>query len=212
MKHAIFSLDPGSTTGIAMAIFDQPNRPQPLKEANPLKRISVHELSIKNIPTPRPPKRTHTSQYETAAMILYHSWLHFRYLAKHHYGVEPEYHELVIEDYLIKPTPGSTKREALSPVYISMAFQGIRLGQALAYERHGFGQTHIPRINWSVPANKSQVEDARLRRAGLWLRGRPHGRDAVRHLMLHAMRLGYHGVLQRFEGQRPTYLLQGETE
>jgi hypothetical protein len=205
MKHAIFSFDPGSTTGVAMMLFSQ-GKVITLKNPHPLKRLSVFELPVNSLT--KLPGDTMTSKYERAALILYQAWLHFRYLAKHTYDIPPENHILVIEDYLLKPTTGSTKREALSPVYVASTFQGIRMGQALAYEHFGFGKTSIPPINWSSPSNKAAVDDARLRRAWVWIRGKQHGRDAVRHGMLKAMRMNYHGVLGRHEGPRPGYLLR----
>lgn len=187
MADAIFALDPGDHTGVIALLLDTPKQPR-----NPILRISAINIRAYSLPKDPP---SHTTRYERQAMMLYHLWIEFRFLASRHYGVPADKHHLVIEDYTHNPIVRSTKRETFSPLYVSMCFQGIRMGEALWYERQNFGATSLPPINWQIPAQKSHIQDARLKRAGLWIKGDDHKRDALRHAIIFGRKLGYAGLL-----------------
>ena len=93
---------------------------------------------------------------------------------------------MVVEDYLLRKSGGwSAKREALAPVWIGGAMMGARRGREslneTIYERPAEGVTAL----WQpASAAKSYATDARLRLGGRYVRGRPHERDAWRHVAL----------------------------
>jgi hypothetical protein len=79
---------------------------------------------------------------------------------------------LVVEDWDVDPHFKSTDPEAMSPVRIAAMLRYARyrgeLGDAMILMQ---GRTLA----------KQTMTDERLRRAGLWVEGSPHERDAVRH-------------------------------
>lgn len=199
-RHAIFSIDPGKTTGLALLLCEH--------RAPGVTHFSTFQIGTEQ----RPTDHSWVTGYERQALILYQAWTKFRRTALYQYDVPPANHVLVSEDFIVKPTMGSTKREALSPVFISMLLQGIRMGEAFMYEQHGLGPASLPPMRWSSPSQKSMASDARLRRAGFWVRGQEHSRSALRHGLLTAMKLGYAGVLSPWNKPRPPFYAPRDTE
>lgn len=89
--------------------------------------------------------------------------------------VEAEYglRAVAVEDFVLRKF--TKARELLAPVRVTA------MVVALADEI-GVGQDAV----WSypTPGSKDVINDERLKRLGLWLSGAPHGRDALRHLVL----------------------------
>lgn len=107
---------------------------------------------------------------------------------------------LAVEDFILRVGRGSSDRDGLAAVRVTScfmtilrerklcAFQGIRGGtECKASQRAGMhlGYRSGARILWQSPSNaKGVMTDDRLRRAGLWIPGKDHARDAMRHLAL----------------------------
>lgn len=111
------------------------------------------------------------------------------------------------EDFILRIGSGSSGRDGLSPVRINSCtmtlmrerritpFLGARGGVATKEKQrtydHGAGMAMRIgsrtgcQVVWQSPSNaKGVFTDERIRRAGLWVPGRPHAVDAIRHLCL----------------------------
>ena len=86
---------------------------------------------------------------------------------------------LVVEDFVVyehKATSVSTQAGALAPVRIGamLAYVAAECGCEIEYQMASMGKT--------------TVTNERLKRWGLWQVGKPHARDAIRHLVTYLRR------------------------
>ena len=87
----------------------------------------------------------------------------------------------VCEDFLLTRFK-SSDRSGLYPVWVAAAIAGYRNGLADGYELGGFGPAARVEIFWQLPSQaQGYAIDERLKRWGLWVKGREHERDAWRH-------------------------------
>jgi hypothetical protein len=95
-----------------------------------------------------------------------------------------------VEDFILRPSGiGSTARSGLSPLRIIAMMEMWRFEIGFNFDAlpHGGddGMTWSPRWYYQQPSDaKGVVTDARLRAAGLWVKGQQHARDAIRHACL----------------------------
>jgi hypothetical protein len=139
----------------------------------------------------KPRKKDHyLAPYVRQARTLNRLWRAFRDTAFYEHGIPHAEHYLVMEDFLPGPAAGTGGRKALAPVYISAAFEGQRVAEKDWYEHLGFGPAHSPEIDWAQPSEKSMVTNEHLKLSGLYIVGQEHARDATRHAVLRARKLG----------------------
>lgn len=111
---------------------------------------------------------------------------------------------VAFEDFILRRSGNgfgaSGGRDGLSPVRINAnigalmrergitPFLGVRDGKDIGWtpkQHMRVGQVTGTRVVWQSPSNaKGVFTDERIRREGLWVPGRPHAVDAVRHLCL----------------------------
>jgi hypothetical protein len=154
---AIMGVDPGTTTGVALAILERPRRvagvvtPRSVWKA--LSVADVESYDVAGIP----------SRQAWDIMEQYHEWR------------EPyRYNVLVFEDFVLMAGHGSDTRSLLDPVRVTWGCE------ALSYTRAGL---RWATIEYRMPSAKQFATNDRLRRHGLWVRGSSeHRRDAARHV------------------------------
>lgn len=81
---------------------------------------------------------------------------------------------IVVEDFILRPT-GNARRSGLSPVRITARLEALAFSFDL----------DLTWVYQQASAAKGVVTDERLKGLGLWVRGAPHARDAIRHLVLY---------------------------
>jgi hypothetical protein len=153
---AIMAVDPGTTTGVALAVVERPR-----KIAGVVQPRSVWAaLSAGTI-----------ESYEVTGLPPLQAW---ELMKQYQEWREPyRYNEIVFEDFVLTPGHGSDTRSLFDPMRV------IEGCEALSYTRDGFRWAHIIR---QMPSAKAFATNDRLRRHKLWQRGSEHRRDAVRHV------------------------------
>lgn len=172
MKHALMSVDAGETSGLAFMILDSAER-------HPLVALSVAQMAVEH-----KPRAPWDQDYVDAAMKLDRLWRQFRRLASSKFQIPPDNHRLAIEDFILRPLKDSS-RSTLSPVYLAMAWQGIRRIRK---------QDATP-IIWIPPDAQGLFPQDSLKAAQLWIAGQQHARSAVIQGVVAARKLGYAGIL-----------------
>lgn len=157
----IFSMDPGSTTGLAYTKKPiQPNtRPKDAFAGSGLEVLQVNE----------------GDEMASAVLIagLYISWRDKMAQA----GVPIEHITFVYEDFILRAgKEHSSARSGLSPVRITALVQGLLYNGRPNY------------VAQSPADAKGRWTNERLRRAEMWTVGKEHGRDATRHAALYYAR------------------------
>lgn len=81
---------------------------------------------------------------------------------------------VVIEDYVVRLPYKNTHRAGLSPA---------RIGAGLAYALSGVPS--VTQVKFQMPSQMAVITDDRLKAWGLWLPGKPHACDAMRHMVIY---------------------------
>lgn len=85
---------------------------------------------------------------------------------------------VVVEDFILRTA--DKRRKTMDPIRVTHALEGV------LRDRGWRGELVLQQPS----AAKSVVTDDRLRRWGLWIVGKPHGRDAVRHAVIYLRSIG----------------------
>lgn len=159
--YGVFVLDPGGSSGLAWGRVRD--------EGTVAERLAAREWAGSDTLV--------DPDWMTQARVISRQWANFR-AACHRAGL-PAY--FVCEDFILTHL-GSSERTGLYPVWIAAAVVGYRNGMADAYELGGFGPAAPVDTVWQQPSQaKTYATDDRLKRWGLWVKGREHERDAWRH-------------------------------
>jgi len=163
---AVFAIDPGKATGLASGIFDETQKSmyQVLKKAKRLQTTTISGTPV------------------SQARQLSARWRSFRSLTYALDGVPLENIYMLIEDFQISPTtpPGE---QILWAMKVTWCLVGYRHGGADEWDRQVAPPLAPVEIEWQSPSQaKSYATDERLRRWGLWVKGKDHERDALRHV------------------------------
>jgi hypothetical protein len=180
------SIDPGNTTGITFWILDSEKKPPWIARSH----LQITDYKPRN-------KEHFLAPYVRQARTLNRLWRAFRDTAFYEHSIPHLNHYLVVEDYLPGPSSGTGGRKALAPIYISAAFEGMRKAEQEWYEHLGFGPSHSPAIHWAQPSEKSMVTNEHLKLSGLYIIGQEHARDATRHAVVQARKLGFRGIVRK---------------
>lgn len=92
---------------------------------------------------------------------------------------------IIIEDFIPHIKSFTQNRDWLSPA---------RIGAILKWEirrwNMNLGKSNQIKVVMQTPSDKAVVNDVRLKNLGVWISGMKHSRDAMRHLVLYALRHG----------------------
>lgn len=158
---AIWSLDPGGSSGLAWGIID---------ETAPTVAEALEGIQGKGSMTVK-------GQVEVQAMLLWEDW---RTWQTHASVEQADGVNMVVENFIIRPGMHGGGVEGVYPARIGWALWGLRYGH----------EDMFPTIHWQEPGDAMSFgTDKRLRSWGLWVRGREHERDAFRHLALRVAKL-----------------------
>ena len=155
-EYGVFVLDPGGSSGLAWARVRD--------EGTVSERLAART-------EPGSDTVSHPDWMEQAKEVV-RRWLDFQ--DRCHAAGIPAY--LVIEDFILTRFK-SSDRTGLYPVWIAAAVRGYRNGLADSVP----GAANVGTV-WQLPTCMTYATDERLKRWGLWVRGREHERDAWRHL------------------------------
>jgi hypothetical protein len=165
------AVDPGEHTGWATAIV-------PLEVRSSERLRGLRHLTTGTI----------VGDEVVQARVLVHIWTQFRHQSMLKYRARTH---LVFEDFILISLD-SSERSGISPVRVTAAFQGYRACLADDYILRGGGMAPVD----FAPMHLQQPGEAKgafpapqLRKYGLWVRGKPHERDACRHLGLFIKRM-----------------------
>lgn len=100
-------------------------------------------------------------------------------IVREHSGSNGGVFLVVMEDFLLRGNIGTTDRSGLSPVHVAHHFVGY------LHAIHG----GMPAVVWQLASGaKSVITDGRMKGKGLYMRGKPHANDAIRHGLLYLRR------------------------
>lgn len=89
---------------------------------------------------------------------------------------------VIMEDFTLRTPTGRSERSGLVAARVGFAVY-CKLGTKFTSDKW----------SWSAPSAMSVMDDERLKALGLYVKGRPHGRDALRHLVIW-LRKDRHGL------------------
>lgn len=160
-EYGIFALDPGLSSAMAWGIVrDEGTVKQRVDRVTPLLSTTIKEIN-----------------WVSQARQIFRLFSEFEFLCIGR-GV-PAY--FVCEDFILNRFK-SSDRTGLYPVWVGAAVVGYRTALADCHELEGYGRAKEAETIWQLPSQaKTFATDDRLRDFGLWVKGREHERDAMRH-------------------------------
>lgn len=165
----IFAIDPGGSTGLAWAIVDETS---PTVADAMRKRIDRGSATVTG------------PEIEQAREILQH-WLSFKRQCVQYRLLEPDWLDLVCEDFILTPGRHKPGKEGISPVRVQWAFEGYRRSRADAWRRpYHYNEMILQPPSAAMRFNHRKLLDS----WDAWVVGRPHERQAQCHVGLRIMR------------------------
>lgn len=180
----IMAVDPGITTGIAYGIIDH----MPGASVEDLIAVSAEGVTVEQV----------WDRDEIASGIQIATL--FCKLRDEYVGMKrPKCGgiHLVVEDFLLRPRVVSLKREVLAPVRVTAAIETVLVERLVPMRGDTTYTVRLPAQAMQFATNE------RLRMWEIWnrSRGKPHGRDALRHWCTHVAKL--HGTLTSKDPAQP---------
>lgn len=162
--RGLFVVDPGGHTGVAWAVVD-------LSLENTIEAMKARRHSG---------SATLVGPEAIQIRELYGLWMQFKRKCVTELLLEPEWVELVFEDFVLRGGQHAGGRAGTMPERIAWGFEGYRMGRADAY---GPRLKHYQPIAWQQPNKKFM---AKLKPANAWVRGTgmEHERSAMNHMMI----------------------------
>jgi hypothetical protein len=167
----LFCVDPGGHTGVAWAIVDE--------------RSTLYADAMK--------ERLHggSTTIEGAERdqirALYQKWIWFKRLCVQRCCMEPDWIELVFEDFVLRGGQHAGGRDGTAPERIAWGFEGYRMARADSWRK---GPKHYAPIVWQSPSAASRFKKRSiLENCGAWVIGREHERSAHSHMILRVNKL-----------------------
>lgn len=169
--RGIFCIDPGESTGVAWGVIDEQTK---------------GAMSIDTVATRLHSGSTTITGLEPAQIrALYLLWTKFKKDCVRTYLLEPEWIDLVVEDFVLFPgeKPG---RATTTPERIAWGFEGYRMAMADSYRARGRAlPKHYSPIIWQKSGGaKRFTQQSIMKKAGCWVVGRQHERSAFAHMIL----------------------------
>ena len=162
----IFAIDPGGHTGVAFGAFDE--KSESLYDALADKR-DANSVTYEGDPG---------RQARQIASL----WRTFYRVCVEVHEIDPSRVYFVCEDFQLGPNtpPGS---DILLACKVAWATWGYRLGRADEFEARDWWPLGPLATHWQLSSQAMNfASDARLKRWGLWVKGKDHERAAWRHL------------------------------
>lgn len=161
-RVGLFAIDGGGTTGVAYGTATLRGSTKEVFERDPL---TVEEIDCWDVDT-------HGSRAHEKGCIeicaLYQECV-ADWILK---GIGYDHHFFIYEDFMLRGQVGSLDRRGILP----LAINNWCMGFLADYKTNWVAQT--------PEQAKSRWNNDRLKRSGLWTRGKQHGRDATRHAAL----------------------------
>jgi hypothetical protein len=117
---------------------------------------------------------------------IYALWMTFKRTCVRDLLLDPDWVELVFEDFVLRGGQHAGGRAGTMPERIAWGVEGYRMGRADAY---GPRAKHYAPIVWQIPNRKFMHK---LRDADAWIKGREHERSAFNHMMIRVSYLKEH--------------------
>lgn len=172
MRLFVSSFDPGTTTGWAHWVGELGAPDQGLRGTLRAGELQHGELRSRSISFQDWVSESGAARILIQQMLV---WM----TEKEFVTVNGDELVIVIEDFILRPGPQGAARSGLSPVRMT-AFMLAAIADSFML---------MPTI---VPQSPSQAKgfltDERLKALGWWARGRPHSRDALRHVATYVAR------------------------
>jgi len=167
----VFAIDAGGHTGVAKGIFvPKSTLKETLTEQSAIRNLLRDSYTIGGTP-------------HAQARQLFSLWRRFYAdCLTPPYSATPENVWMVIESFYLSPdaSPGG---DVLLSTQVAHTLLGYRYGAADEFDRSHANPIKPIQVAWQTPSEAlSYATDERLRRWGLWVKGREHERDAFRHL------------------------------
>jgi hypothetical protein len=177
--RAIFAVDGGNATGLAWGIFD--DRARSVEEAVK-NRLHSGSMTI-NHRVRRNGKMVVEDPHDDMQQIarIMKEFILFKRKAVNECRLNPEWVDLVIEDFILMPGQHSGGRDGVASVRIAWGLTGLQMGMWTEYARR-HKHFHVSEPIWQPPSVMGRVKDDHLRRYGVWVPGRDHERAAWRHI------------------------------
>jgi hypothetical protein len=161
----IFAIDPGIHTGLAWGIIN----PHARLAADAMReRIKSNSITIVGEPLGQ-------------AREIWRIWEAFFKECVVVGCMDPEYVNLVSEDFVLRPGPHAGGKDGTAPERIIFAFDGYRNGRYDTYRKNRY----LAPIYWQQPSAASRYNSQKmLKPVGAWVVGREHERSAMAHMYL----------------------------
>lgn len=161
-RVGVFAVDPGRTTGCAMAEITLKGSTQEIFNRDKLEvfEVDCNDQRVHPILTEVSGAKQIAAEYLDASS----DWTLN--------GIPTSHQFLVFEDFILNRQKPSYKREGLSPVRVMSLVQGMLVKYPINYVPQQPGEA------------KGRWTNDRLRRSDLWTPRLEHGRDATRHAAL----------------------------
>jgi len=164
--RAIFAVDPGESTGVAWGILDE----TAYTALDAVKgRIEADSRTLLG------PERDQIVQ-------LYHLWTKFKRHAVQTCLLEPDWIDLVIEDFVLFPGERPGKVTTIAE-RIAWGFEGYRMAMRDSYRKAL--PKHYNEIIWQKSGAAHRFKQRKiLENAAAWIVGKEHERSAFSHMIL----------------------------
>ena len=170
MTRAIFSVDPGESTGVAWAVLNDGRNTMALSSM----ASRSHSAS-----------KTLSGPVSAQIRELYWLWVMFKRRAVNDLRIKPEDVDLVFEEFVLRPgaTPG---RSTTAPERVAWGFEGYRMSHADLYRERGRAlPKHYTEINWQLASSAARFNNQQiLKQLDAWVVGKEHERSAFAHMLL----------------------------
>lgn len=167
----LFCVDPGGHTGVAWAIVDE--RAKTTTEAM-CARLSRGGATIEG------PEAKQIRE-------LFNLWSSFKRLCVDKSRLEPDWIELIFEDFVLRPGQHAGGRDGTAPERITWGFEGYRMAKADSWRK---SPRHYTPIIFQQPNQASRFKiRSRLESCESWIVGREHERSAHSHMILRVNKL-----------------------
>lgn len=179
--RAIFAVDGGNATGIAMGLFDD--------SLGSVKEAIASRSHLRSFTINRKMKRNGKTVIDGEHLedhiqveAIYAEFMRFKRMCYNDKLCELDEIDLVIEDFILLPGMHAGGKDGVASVRIAWGIVGYQMGISGEWaKRHR--HYHITPIIWQPPSVMGRITDDYLRIHGLWVPGRDHERAAIKHIV-----------------------------
>jgi hypothetical protein len=168
--RALFCIDPGASTGVAWGIVNERHKGFAYEAV--AKRLESDSMTL-------------TGPEHEQIRELYRLWSYFKRRSVTYNQMEPEWVDLVIEDFVLFPGEKPGKDTTIAE-RIAWGFEGYRMAMFDRHRPHADPPLrHMSPAIWqkSGAAHRFANQEI-LKMASAWIRGKEHERSAWAHMIL----------------------------